>query len=157
LSLACHVAHQTEGRTRLRVLEMPPEAESFSGAARRIAELAGVEAVRPRITTGSLVILHPALSGQALLDALAEAGVELAERPQAVARPALVPLRERLDRADTLVREASQGSADLHTLGFLALGGLAVMQMMRGQTLGNASSFLWYAFHMLNSPPRGGS
>jgi hypothetical protein len=46
----------------------------------------------------------------------------------------------------------SQGSADLRTLAFLAAGGLAVMQMMRGQTLGNAASFLWYAYNLARPP-----
>lgn len=152
MSIAFYVAHQTEGRTRLRVVEMPEDAASFGAVAEAIAGLQGVEAVQPRAATGSLVVLHPLLAGAALLESLRQAGVALQSEPQPASRPALVPFRERLHRADSLVREVTQGSADLRTLAFLAAGGLAVMQMMRGQALGNAASFFWYAYNLARPP-----
>lgn len=146
------VAHQTEGRTRLRVIEMPADPASFAAAAERIAAVGQVAEVQPRLDTGSMVILHPAMGPAALLQALPAAGIELQPEPERLARPALAPFRERLDRADTLVRDVSQGSADLRTLAFLAAGGLALMQTLRGQTLGNAASFLWYAYNLARPP-----
>jgi len=154
VSLACYVAHQTEGRTRLRVLEMPADPEVFAAMAERIAAFEGVEAAQARLATGSLVVLHPLLAGAALIQLLVNAGIVLQEQPRAAARPALVPLRERIDRADNLVREVSQGGADLRTLAFLGLGGLGLMQALRGQTLGHASQLLWYAFEVVNRTTR---
>jgi len=154
VSLAFYVAHQTEGRTRLRVLDAIEDVGLFADIAERIAAFAGVEAAQPRAATGSLVVLHPLLAGAELLELLVDAGVVLQEQPRVAARPALVPLRERFDQANALVREASQGSADLHTLAFLGLGGLALMQALRGQTLTNASSLLWYAYQIANRASR---
>jgi hypothetical protein len=152
VSLGFFVAHQTEGRTRLRLIEMPADPAAFAAAAERIAAIEQVAEVQPRLETGSLVILHPAMGPTALLQALPAAGIELQSEPERLARPALVPFRERLDRADGLVREVSHGAADLRTLAFLAAGGLAVMQTLRGQTLGNAASFLWYAYNLARPP-----
>jgi hypothetical protein len=150
VSLAFFVAHQTAGRTRLRVIEMPDDPALLVEASEHIAALQGVETAQPRLETGSVVIGHPYLASSALLQVLVAGGIQLQREPERIARPALAPFRERLDRADGLVREMSQGSADLHTLAFLGLGGLAVMQMLRGQTLTNASAFLWYAFQVAN-------
>jgi hypothetical protein len=154
LKLACYLAHQTDGRTRLRVVEKPEDTQQLSLVAQAIEALEGVEQVLVRHDTGRLVIHHPLLAGAMLLERLVEAGIVLAEQPQRPVRPALISVREGLDRADTLLREASQGITDLRTIGFLALGSLAVVQMMRGQALANGTALMWYAFSLASRASR---
>lgn len=154
MSLACYLAHQTDGRTRLRVLDKLEDREQLLLAAQAIEALSGVEDVMPRLDSGSLVIRHPLLAGAVLLERLVEAGIVLAEQPQRPMRPALDPIREGLERADVLLREASRGGTDLRTIGFLALGSLAVMQMLRGKALANGTALMWYAFSLASHTPR---
>ena len=59
MSLACYVAHQTEGRTRLRVLEMPADPDVFAAMAERIAGVGWVR-VSERRSIQLMAVIVPA-------------------------------------------------------------------------------------------------
>jgi hypothetical protein len=147
--LRLFVAHQIEGRTRLRVVVRPVEPLDLEDLAERLVGLPGIEAVDAR-PTGSLVIEHPEVEWEDIADALLASGAELVAAPQAAAgRNALTPLASGIHRGSDLLREATAGGVDLRTLSFVLLVVLGIRQMMRGQVMVPAISLLWWAFEVL--------
>lgn len=162
MSLRLFVAHRTADRTRLRLAERAPA----QGRAKHQAELLRLAErlrqdlsqdlpeddrllrIEPRPTTGSLIIEHSAVERLDLASLLAGAGCRLVDAPEDPAVPGLSPLWSGLRQVDQGVRRTSSGSADLRTLLFLLLLGLAVAQLLRGQVLAPAASLLWYAFDL---------
>lgn len=163
MSTAFYVAHRTDDRTRLRLAErLPPERaaeqrEALLDVADELRMLLpdqhGLLQIDPRPDTGSIVIEHPHLPADAVAAAVQAAGGTLAEQPTAASRPGLSPLLASVHNADATLRAATDGAADLRTLMFLMLTGLAIAQILRGQIMVPATSLLWYAFDVaLHSP-----
>jgi hypothetical protein len=153
-----YIAHQTDGRTRLRL------AQRATGDRRREQLIAlktlaeeltealpdpyGLLRTDARPETGSLIVDHPGLQGEALLRALEALDCPPVERPDSPARPGLSPLLSGIGVVDRSIRDSSSGSADLRTLIFVLLLGLAIAQLLRGQVMAPAASLLWYAFDL---------
>ncbi len=149
------IAHQTEGRTRLRALERPVDAFELRALADGVAELPGVDAADCRTTTGSLVIEHPDDPWQAIEGQIGGAGVVLENVP--VVRPdGLAPVRATFGRVDGLMSRFTSGGVDMRTLSFVLMLGLALRQIMRGQVMVPAMSLIWYASEILIKSRLGG-
>jgi hypothetical protein len=148
------VEHCTGSRLRLRFPEGRRDAAFFSGLAGTLSLDPGVEAVEPRPATASLLIHHRGDPEGILARATEQGLFRLADDP-----PARRSLAEAAVGAttgfDQRLRRLSGGGVDLDTLLFLALVGLAVSQLVRGQFMAPAASLLWYAIGLIkkDDPP----
>ncbi len=145
------IAHQTEGRTRLRALERPVEPAELLVLADGVGDLPGVDAVDCRTTTGSLVIEHPEHPWEEIEDQLAQFDVVVvasADMGDGYV-DGLAPVRATIGHVDGLMTRLTAGGVDMRTLSFVLMLGLALRQMMRGQVMVPAISFLWYASEIL--------
>lgn len=145
------IAHQIEGRTRLRAASRPVDAAEFEAFADRLAGLNGVEDVDWRAATGSLVVEHPALEATELAAGITQIGGALVAEPQEpTLRPnSLMPVRHGLDALDGMLSRSTAGGLDMRTLVFATLVGLALRQLMQGQVMVPAISLLGWAFQLL--------
>ena len=145
------IAHQIDGRTRLRAASRPVDAVELQAFAERLAGLHGVEDVDWRTATGSLVIEHPALDAAGLAAGIMQIGGALVAEPQEpTERPnSLMPVRRGIDALDGVLSRSTAGGLDMRTLVFATLVGLALRQLMQGQVMVPAISLLGWAFQLL--------
>lgn len=154
-----YLAHQAEGRSRLRLAGLPADtgvetrADALAELVRAIPTVLsdphGLLRVDARPLTGSLVIEHPGIAGDAILAAFAALPCEIVEPPDIPFRPSLAPLIDGLRSVDSGLRSLSADAADLRTALFVVLTGMAVAQLLRGQVMAPASSLLWYALDLV--------
>lgn len=145
------VAHQIEGRTRLRVQTRPVDPDGLLVFAERLEAMPGVEVVDCRLETGSLVVEHPMLDGDGLAAAVVRAGgvIVSAKVGGKAAGDSLQPIRGGLDRVDGLLSQLTAGGVDTRTLAFVVLFGLGIRQLMAGQVMVPALSLFWWALELL--------
>jgi hypothetical protein len=165
MNISLFVAHQTQGRTRLRLTQRlagqqrDEQLATLIGLAERLGQTlpddSGLLRVEPRPATGSLIIEHPDCDIDELERTLGALDCRLESPPAQTVRPGLSPLLSGLDQADRTLRESTSDATDLRTLMFLLLVGLAVAQLLRGQVMAPATSLLWYAFDL--ALPRSGA
>jgi len=146
------IAHQIEGRTRLRALERPVDGAAFAEFAERLAACPGVDALDARHTTGSLVIEHPGMDALELNGCVAQAGGVIETATAVAPADPLQPVRNGTRRVDTALSQLTAGGLDARTLTFMVVFGMAVVQIMRGQVMVPAVSLLFYAFDLLRLP-----
>jgi len=151
------IAHQIEGRTRLRAMQRPVDPSALKILAEQLAQAPGIEMLDLRETTGSLVIEHPSLDAAGLTDRVQHAGgaIVQAARASDVPRDNLAAVRERMGNLDSMLTQLSAGGLDMRTLSFLVLFSLGITQLLRGQIMMPAFSFLWYAFELVKRSPAG--
>jgi len=144
-----YVAHRLPGRVRLRIPSHRGERDYFARTGERLQDCPGVEWLRTDFRTGSILIQHAPE-----LDIFRIA--RFAEDAE------LFRVGESWDRGTTMLRgasaqlaglnawlqEFSRGRADLSSLLFALLIGLAIVQIFRGKILGSATAFLWYALYI---------
>lgn len=148
--VAC-IAHQVRGRVRLRVREKRQDDVYFEETRAILETLPGIEQVSVNSTTGSIVLLHGLRDNDELQVCLGGTGLfALTDGTETPPGPAIEPLRSSLSGIGNLVREGTAGSVDLRTLAFLAMMGLTLHQVLRGQVLGPALPMLWNAFSLID-------
>jgi len=152
--LRFRVAHQIQGRTRLRCLQRPVDGALLVAFAEALAAQPGIEALDARVATGSLVIEHPGLDAAQLLQRVERAGGEVGvdEPPQPV-HDSLAPVRHTTAAMDNMLSQLTAGGLDARSLAFIVFFSLGVTQLLRGQVMMPAFSFLWYAFDLANRRP----
>jgi hypothetical protein len=151
MSLAYYIAHQIEGRTRLRAL-LPLQDEDEDEVAtltERLGEIEGIAGLSRRKRTGSLVVEHPLKPWKELLPDLQAAGVSLEEAQQKASEYSLSPFVELMQELDSAISDSSSGRADSRTLVFSMLLLLGLVQLLRGQLAAPATSLFWYAYEMI--------
>jgi hypothetical protein len=149
MSFSYYIAHQIEGRTRLRA-RLPVEDENKVAAlTERLGEIEGIEGLSRRARTGSLIVEHPLKPWKELLPDLQAAGINLEEAPQKVSQYSLSPFVELMRDLDSAISDISAGRADSRTLVFSLLLLLGLVQLMRGQVAAPATSLFWYAYEMI--------
>jgi hypothetical protein len=141
------VAHRAPGRVRLKVPARQGDRAWFGQAAGQISTCAGVTRVEANPVTASLLVrFGDGFSLAGLAHAAGAAGLFALEARAPV--PALVRAGDALQELDARVRQLTGGEADVRSLVFLGLLGLAAVQALRGQVLGPASTLLWQAFDL---------
>lgn len=154
------VAHQTEGRTRLRATVRPVDVDELIAFADRLSGARGVDALDCRGRTGSIIIDHPEIDGDGLVAEIVRLGgiLEPDEGGPTARRDGLTPVRTTLGSVDGLRGQLTAGGIDLRTIGFVLMLGLAMRQISRGNIMVPAMSFLWWAFELLmeSAPAAGG-
>lgn len=145
------VAHQTEGRTRLRATVRPVDAEEFIEFADRLSGARGVDALDCRVRTGSIIVEHPEIDGEGLVDEIVRLGgiLEPVDDDPMTGSDGLSPVRTTLGSVDGFLGQLTSGGVDLRTISFVLMLGLAMRQIMRGNVMVPAMSFLWYASEIL--------
>lgn len=144
------VAHQIEGRTRLRALDRPVDPAGLIAFGERLGGEDGIEWLDLRTGTGSVVIEHPGLDAAALAERVAAAGGLLEERATGGGGNRLASVPRAVQGLDGMLGQLSGGGVDTRTLAFLVLFSLGITQLLRGQIMMPAFSFLWYAFELAN-------
>ena len=61
----------------------------------------------------------------------------------------LAPVRATIGHVDGLMTRLTTGGVDMRAISFVSMLGLALRQIMRGQVMVPAFSFLWYASEIL--------
>jgi len=141
-----YVAHRVPGRVRLRIPSQRGAPDYFARTGERLQDCPGVEWLRTDFRTGSIVIQHAPELDIFRIARFAEDGDlfrvgESGEHGTKMLRAASVQLAG----LDAWLVEISRGRADLSSLLFVLLLCLATAQIVRGQILGSATAFLWYA------------
>ena len=149
------LAHQIEGRTRLRCAQRPVDPLGLAAVADALAGQPGIEALDVRLNTGSLVIEHPALHAEQLVERVHRAGGEIEVAQAQPPLDTLAPVRQTMGYMDNILGGVSAGGLDIRSLAFLVFFSLGITQLLRGQVMMPAFSFLWYAFELANRSPAG--
>jgi hypothetical protein len=143
------LAHVINGRARLRLAGSLPETR-LATLADGLAALSGIERVVIRPATGS-VIVEGRVKAEALEQALRSSGlVSLAEPEEAQPIGQMAQLG--LWVADMEVRERTRGALDVRTAMALLLLGGAIVQLLRGQISGPATTLFMEAFKLIDRP-----
>jgi hypothetical protein len=141
------LAHVAAGRARLRLAKPLPRAR-LAGFADQLAALAGIERVVVRPATGS-VIIEGQMTADALQETVQASGlVSLVEPepPQPVGQMAQLGIW----LADVAVRDRTRGALDVRTALALVLLGGAIVQLLRGQISGPATTLAMEAFKLID-------
>jgi hypothetical protein len=154
MNITWYIAHQIEGRTRLRPCVPLEDGGELIDLADAFIRLDGVEAVIPRASTGSLIIKHPMQGWQSLLPQLKALGLRLGEAPEQTRDGPLPQVEQLFRQFDKSIRDFSAGKADTRTLLFFTYLVLGITQLYRGQVLGPAVGLFWYAFQTLRDMDR---
>lgn len=140
------VAHVAPGRVRLR-LGQPLDAAALDGLADRLLAASGVRRVVTRPSTGSVII--EAAGGEAALRRMVEAleflKVLPPEKPVPIGQMAKVGELV----LDKKIRDRTEGALDLRAMLALMLFAAAVIQLVRGQIAGPATTLLIAALYMM--------
>lgn len=148
------VAHQIEGRTRLRAVVRPVDEDEVMAFADRLSSTRGVETLDCRVRTGSIVVEHPEIDGQELFAEIMRLGgvLEPNDEYSTTRHDSLAPVRTTLGSVDGFLGQLTAGGIDLRTISFVLTLGLAMRQISRGNIMVPAMSFLWWAFDILMKP-----
>ena len=139
----------------MRAVERPVDAQALTGFATQLENQPGIEALDVRQSTGSLVVEHPALVAEQLEECVLRAGGQLEDqtvRP-AAPRDTLAPVRQTVGGIDSVLGQLTAGGVDMRTLAFITMFSLGIAQLLRGQVMMPAFSFLWYAFELAKRSP----
>lgn len=143
-----YVMHDGRARLRVRIPAHRREPNYFAALGEALGKCPGVRDVQSSALTGSVLVLHEtttaAIGEYAESEGLFRLFGNAGGRPSPIARMA-----EAFREIDGALREWSDGSMDLPTLGFVILVGLAVYQMQQGALFASASTLLWYATSLL--------
>jgi hypothetical protein len=149
--LELELLHRSSGRLRVRAGSLKGRPEALEALATAVAELPDVRRVATNPATGSVLILHDAADSGPLLARLYQ--FEVFRRAQA---PNLsVALASRFAEAGNVFEHAVGVPFDLRAFGVVALLGMAVAQVARGNLTVPATTALWYALQLLPEQGRG--
>jgi hypothetical protein len=147
------VSHATPGRIRLRVPEMRNQANYFANLRERLTSIEGLRALTTNVRTASVLIEH---TGHA--PDLAEAGVrlELFTLGQVPENTSLISrLYGLLSQPDAIIKSVSGGRVDVAGLTVLALTGMGISQIVKGQGLPAGWTLLWNAANLVRDAGTG--
>lgn len=153
---AAYVKHQLPGRVRLKIPQKRGDFGYFDRMAELLADCATITQLQLNPPAASLLICHaPDRNFSTIAEFAQTQGLFFVTEQQPEAMLLIPPLpiaklaSAGLNRIDESLLEVSQGRLDGRTLLIMALIGLSVRQMSRGNMMGAASSLIWYAFRLL--------
>lgn len=141
------VSHQMPGRVRLRVPTMRHQKDYFARMREQLASIPGLRRLTTNTATASVLIEY---AGD--LEALDQLGERLALF-KLESRPHPHTLSEWLykitNAPDDLLRRVSDGRVDAAGVAALALTGMGISQIVRGQALPAGWTLLWNATNLI--------
>lgn len=155
MTLPFHIAHTTNGRTRIRWMGNASEKVVINDIAAQITQLEGVEQAVPRIATGSIIIEHDQATWSAIQTQLTDSlSLDFMTPAPVAAHTGLESLNRRLAQVDGTLKGMN---TDLRSLTVFMLSILAITQALRGQVMVSSASLLWYAFSVASKARTSGS
>ncbi|MFW2371833.1 MAG: HMA2 domain-containing protein [Gammaproteobacteria bacterium] len=149
MSQRFYIAHHTQGRTRIRWASAANRKSDVLDIAQTLGELDGVEYAEARPATGSIIIEHPETEWSQLQASMEQqCDLYFSTAVESPVGNGIQSLKEQLDKLNSLLREQSNNQTDLKNLTVNMLLILAIIQAARGQVMGSAASFLWYALNI---------
>ena len=137
------IAHVTDGRTRIRWAGETADKDQITDIAAGINELPAVDWAEARTASGSIIIEHHAKDWKTLQSQLTESqSLEFIIPPARQDLTGIQALNQGLEKINGGMKSVN---ADLPSLTVFLLTIMAITQGLRGQVMGNAVSFLWYA------------
>jgi hypothetical protein len=145
---AGYIAHRIGDRVRVRIPERKGDAAYFMRVERDLAACERVMYVEANPLTASILLRYTGANDDLRRDAI-NLGLFAVEEPPPPVNPALTAATERIDQLDRFLQRSSNGSFDLLEVAFVGLIGASIIQVLRGQALGPASTLLAHALAIL--------
>lgn len=145
--ITVELLHEIPGRIRLWVREPALDAGGLRRLATALVRCQGTQTATAGRRTGTLLVLHRGTLAEWRRQAEQQGLLRFATaEPHHELIGAL--LQREIEITDRGVRGVSGGALDLRSLTVVALLLFALVQGLRGQLLGPASSLLWYALRV---------
>ncbi len=145
---AGYIAHRIGDRVRVRIPERKGDAAYFMRVERDLSACERVMYVEANPLTASILLRYHGTNDDLRRDAINLGLFAVEEAPPPV-NPALTAATERIDQLDRFLQRSSNGSFDLLEVAFVGLIGASIVQVLRGQALGPASTLLAHALAIL--------
>ncbi len=152
---SAYIKHQLPGRVRLKIPQKKGDFDYFDRIAERFSDCPGITQLQFNPPAGSMLICHREEIHLLTIVEFAQTNglFSIIEQPEAVFSIPHLPLAKltstSLGGFEDLLMNFSRGRLDARTILIMALIGLAVRQITRGNVMGAASSLIWYAFRLL--------
>jgi hypothetical protein len=153
---SAYIKHQLPGRVRLKIPQKRGDFHYFDRIAELFTGCPGITQLQLNPSAASILICHMTETDFLNIAEFAQTNglFTIVEQPEEetftipyLPIPKLTSTG--LNRVDESLMGFSQGLLDGRSLLFLALIGLAVRQMTKGNVMGPATTLLWYAFSLL--------
>jgi hypothetical protein len=145
---AGYIAHRIGDRVRVRIPERKGDVAYFMRVERDLAACERVMYVEANPLTASILLRYTGANDDLRRDAINLGLFAIEEMPPSV-NPVLTATSERIDQLDRFLQRSSNGSFDLLEVAFVGLIGASIVQVLRGQALGPASTLLAHALAIL--------
>jgi len=145
---AGYIAHRIGDRVRVRIPERKGDAAYFMRVERDLSACERVIYVEANPLTASILLRYTGANDDLRRDAINLGLFAIEEIPPSV-NPVLTATSERIDQLDRFLQRSSNGSFDLLEVAFVGLIGASIVQVLRGQALGPASTLLAHALAIL--------
>jgi hypothetical protein len=144
-----HVAHQIQGRVRIKVPSRQGDTEYFSVVHESLLSYPSLEEIRVNPMAGSIIINHREPSLEALKQFVHEKQLFILVEEHDKTEVLLQRASSGLESFDSGIKKMSGGELDLSSVLFIILMGLAIRQLLIGNTVGPASTILWQALGLV--------
>ncbi len=145
---AGYIAHRIGDRVRVRIPERKGDVAYFMRVERDLAACERVMYVEANPLTASILLRYTGANDDLRRDAINLGLFAIEEIPPSV-NPVLTATSERIDQLDRFLQRSSNGSFDLLEVAFVGLIGASIIQVLRGQALGPATTLLAHALTIL--------
>ena len=145
---AGYIAHRIGDRVRVRIPERKGDAAYFMRVERDLSACERVMYVEANPLTASILLRYTGANDDLRRDAINLGLFAIEEMPPSV-NPVLTATSDRIDQLDRFLQRSSTGSFDLLEVAFVGLIGASIVQVLRGQALGPASTLLAHALAIL--------
>ena len=145
---AGYIAHRIGDRVRVRIPERKGDVSYFMRVERDLAACERVMYVEANPLTASILLRYTGANDDLRRDAINLGLFAIEEMPPSV-NPVLTATSERIDQLDRFLQRSSNGSFNLLEVAFVGLIGASIIQVLRGQALGPATTLLAHALTIL--------
>ena len=145
---AGYIAHRIGDRVRVRIPERKGDAAYFMRVERDLSACERVMYVEANPLTASILLRYTGANDDLRRDAINLGLFAIEEMPPSV-NPVLTATSDRIDQLNRFLQRSSNGSFDLLEVAFVGLIGASIVQVLRGQALGPASTLLAHALAIL--------
>jgi hypothetical protein len=150
-----YIKHQLPGRVRLKIPQKKGDFDYFDRIAELFSDCPGITQLQFNPPAASILICHEAETHFLTIVEFAQTNglFTIIEQPEDIFTIPHLPLAKLtyngIGSIDDLLMDFSRGRLDGRTILIMALIGLAVRQLTRGNIMGAASSLIWYAFRLM--------
>jgi hypothetical protein len=150
-----YIKHQLPGRVRLKIPQKKGDFDYFDRIAELFSDCPGITQLQFNPPAASILICHRSETHFLNIAEFAQANglFTIIEQPEEIFAIPHLPIAkltyDGLGNIDDVLMNVSRGRLDGRTILIMALIGLAVRQITRGNIMGAASSLIWYAFRLM--------